>query len=353
MPEATVHRRPATPRGGGGVQTVVALDRARRLTEPMLRAALDRLDPHTRDVCSYHFGFGDADGGAGTGSGKYLRPALALLSARAAGAASEQGVPAAAAVELLHNFSLLHDDVMDGDAERRHQPAVWARFGVPTAILAGDALLSLANDVLSEAPSPRALQALRMLNATTRRMIAGQSADLSFEEDGEVSLARCLRMAADKTGALLGCAASLGAVLVDAPAGLVLGLSDYGARVGLAFQLTDDLLGIWGEPERTGKPAWSDLRARKKSLPIAAALESRSPAGERLRRLYRQHGEFSDTELEQAATLVELAGGRRWAARKVDEELTAAVATLEGLSIPREVRDELAGLTGLLGGRQH
>ncbi len=332
---------------------VAVLDETRLLVEPALRGAIERLDPHTRQVCGYHLGFWDADGGVGVGGGKYVRPALALLSARAAGAPAERGVPAAAACELVHNFSLLHDDVMDGDAERRHQAAVWARFGTSTAILAGDALLALANEVLSDASSPGVPRAIRHLNATVRHLVAGETADLSFESRAEVPLPDCVQAANAKTGALLACSASLGAVLVDAPARLVSGLAGYGAHVGLAFQLVDDLLGIWGAPERTGKPAWSDLRARKKSLPVAAALASRTDAGERLRRLYAETRELEDAELEQAAALVEQAGGRSWARREAEREAAAALRILESLALPPGVQDELASLTDLLSGRQH
>jgi geranylgeranyl diphosphate synthase type I len=350
--------RPAPRQAAGrvedeGARGETALDGARRLVEPALRGAIERLDPHTRQVCGYHLGFWDAERGAGVGGGKYVRPALALLSVRAAGAPAEQGVPAAAACELVHNFSLLHDDVMDGDAERRHQAAVWARFGTSTAILAGDAMLALANEVLSDASSPGVPRAVRCLNATVRRLVAGESADLSFENMAEVSLEDCVQAASAKTGALLACSASLGAVLVDAPVGLVTGLAGYGAHVGLAFQLVDDLLGIWGAPERTGKPAWSDLRARKKSLPVAAALTSRTEAGERLRRLYAEERRLDDAELAQAAALVEQAGGRSWARREAEREAAAALRILEDLALPRGVHDELSALTDLLSGREH
>ncbi|HZC27983.1 MAG TPA: polyprenyl synthetase family protein, partial [Actinopolymorphaceae bacterium] len=146
----------------------------RRLVEPALRAAVDRLDPSTRLTCGYHLGFWDADGRQATvdtdpekpgspSGGKGVRPSLALLSAVAAGLPTGDGVPAAVACELVHDFSLLHDDVIDGDTERRHRPTVWARFGVADAILAGDALLSLANEVLGEANSRTVPAAIRRL----------------------------------------------------------------------------------------------------------------------------------------------------------------------------------------------
>ncbi|HET7173381.1 MAG TPA: polyprenyl synthetase family protein [Nocardioidaceae bacterium] len=322
------------------------------VTEPM-REALGRLDPPIRHICGYHLGLWDADGRPGAGGGKALRPALALLSARAAGAGPEVGVPAAVACELVHNFSLLHDDLMDGDRERRHRVTAWALFGESPAILAGDALLALANEVLAEAPSPTVGWAIRCLNATTRRLVAGQSADLAFESRDDVTVEECLRMADDKTGALLACAASLGAVLADAPSALALGLARFGTGVGLAFQLADDLLGIWGRPERTGKPVLSDLRSRKKSLPVVAALRSGTPAAAELGALYAAPDGLDEAGLQRAADLVVAAGGRSWTEERADRALSDALAVLDELAVPADVAAELASLARLMSRRDH
>jgi geranylgeranyl diphosphate synthase, type I len=325
----------------------------RRLLETPMRAAVDRLDPATRHVCGYHLGLWDADGVPCDGAGKGIRPVLALLSARAAGADPVRAVPAAVACELVHNFSLVHDDVMDHDRERRHRPTVWARFGSSPAILAGDALLALANEVLAEAGSPTTAWAVRCLNATTRRLIAGQEADLAFETRDDVTLAECVRMASDKTGALLGCAASLGAVLVDAPAALALGLADFGQRLGLAFQVVDDLLGIWGSPARTGKPVGADLRARKKSLPVVAALTADGPAAARLHQAYAGDADPDDDWVAEVSALVEEAGGRAWAEHRAEQETAGALDVLDGLALPGDVHAELVALAATLSRRDY
>ena len=269
---------------------------ARDLVGPALASAVERLSPDVRTVAAYHLGFAEAPGNGSSspapgpaegrkpaGSGKALRPALALLSARATMAAPERGVPAAVAVELVHNFSLLHDDIMDGDTERRHRPTAWTVYGVGAAILAGDAMLALAQDILLEAVQPQGLWAARCLSAAVQRLIAGQGADLAFERRDDVTLAECEQMAGDKTAALMACACSIGAIHVGAPPAVAMGLAGFGAHAGLAFQLTDDLLGIWGSPAVTGKPVRSDLRARKKSLPVVAALTAGTPAWPRPR----------------------------------------------------------------------
>ena len=165
---------PGRRRGRSVVMTAVmpaGVETARDLVGPAIAAAVNRLSPEVRMVAAYHLGLD------GRGAGKALRPALALLSARAAGAAPERGVPAAVAVELVHNFSLIHDDIMDGDTERRHRPTAWTVFGVGAAILAGDALLALAQDILLEDTAPQGLWAARCLSAAVHRLIAGQGAD--------------------------------------------------------------------------------------------------------------------------------------------------------------------------------
>jgi geranylgeranyl diphosphate synthase type I len=330
------------------------VETARDLVGPAIAAWVDRLSPDVRVVAAYHLGLADADGKpAGTGGGgKALRPALALLSAQAAGAAPERGVAAAAAVEFVHNFSLLHDDIMDGDTERRHRPTAWTVFGVGAAILAGDALLALAQNMLLEDPAPQAVWASRCLSAAVQRLIAGQGADLAFERRGDVTLAECLQMAGDKTAALMACACSIGAIHVGAPAGLAMGLAGFGAHAGLAFQLTDDLLGIWGAPAVTGKPVRSDLRTRKKSLPVVAALTSDSPAGLELGTLLSAAEPLNEDDLLRAAHLVEEAGGRQWAEAEADAQLSSASRCLAETDIPDDVRARFAGIADFITGRQ-
>jgi geranylgeranyl diphosphate synthase type I len=328
---------------------------ARDLVGPAIAGHLERLSPEVRAVAAYHLGFTDA-AGAPTGDtpgGKALRPALALLSARAAGAPPERGVTSAAAVEFVHNFSLLHDDIMDGDTERRHRPTAWTVFGVGAAILAGDALLCLAQDILLAEPAPQGVWAARCLSAAVHRLIAGQGSDLAFERRDNVTVDECLQMAGDKTAALMACACSIGAIGVGAPAELAMSLAGFGAHAGLAFQLTDDLLGIWGAPEVTGKPVRADLRARKKSLPVVAALTSGTAAAQELGRILASPDALTEEELLRAAELVEQAGGKAWAESEADAQLAAASACLAETDMPDEVRGEFAAIAGFITVRQN
>lgn len=329
------------------------LARSRDLIEPALRAAVETLPPAVQRVAAYHFGWCDENGlPDDAAAGKSLRPALVLLAAEAAGGPPDSGVPAAVAVELVHNFSLLHDDVMDGDTTRRHRRTAWTVFGADTAILTGDALLTLALDVLAASGHAASRSGIRMLSAAVLDLISGQSADLDFETRRDVGLAECLHMAEGKTGALLGCACALGAAF-GGGGGRVEPMRGFGSSLGMAFQHVDDLLGIWGDPEVTGKPIHSDLRSRKKSLPVVAALRSGTPAGRELAALYFRDQELSETELIRAAELVDAAGGRRWSRGQADDLLARALRELRFADLDPRPAAELAALARFATRRDH
>src|SRR5688572_11053981 len=344
---------PTVPSGkpADAVDVSALLERGRTLSTPVLRAAVDRLAPPMDTVAAYHFGWIDARGNPADGDGgKAVRPALALLSAEAAGAAPEVGVPGAVAVELVHNFSLLHDDLMDGDEQRRHRDTVWKVHGPAQAILVGDALFALANEVLLELGTVEAGRATRRLTAASRALIDGQAQDISYEHRDRVSVEECLEMEGNKTGALLACASSIGAMLGGADDRTADALETYGYHLGLAFQAVDDLLGIWGDPVATGKQTWSDLRQRKKSLPVVAALAAGGPASEQLGELLAADAKssdfesFSEEEFAVRAALIEEAGGRRWTAEEARRQHTIAIEALDSIRMPERVRDQFAAL---------
>ena len=325
------------------------LERARQLVEPALMAAVDRLCDELRLPARYHFGWVEADGSPSTaGSGKGLRPALAVLSAEAVGADAAVAVPGAAAVELVHNFSLVHDDIIDGDVERRHRPTVWAVFGVDDAVISGDALHNLAFQVLlgrsDEEPSAERVRATTRLLAATTAMIAGQAADMAFDYLPEVDLAACLALEADKTGALLGYSASVGAVLAGAPAARVDALEVYGQELGLAFQAVDDVLGIWGDPSVTGKAAGNDLRERKKSMPVALVLSGGGSAAAELRAVYDVDGDLTDADVARATEVIEAAGGRDDTVAEARRRLDGALTAIDGVGLDAAAVDEMTGL---------
>jgi geranylgeranyl diphosphate synthase type I len=344
-----------------GVPEVLA--RSRRAIGPALSEAIERLAPEIRRLATYHMGWTDSGGNpVESPGGKGIRPTLAMLAAEAAWAEPEVGVPGGVAVELVHNFSLIHDDIIDTDTERHHRPTVWSVYGIGPAIVAGDALEILAHQVLLESPSGRGAAASAALADATAAMIAGQADDISFETRRDVSVEQCMAMSAAKTGALLGCAASIGAVLAGAPDATVGALRDYGRHLGLAFQAVDDLLGIWGDPSQTGKPAGSDLRSRKKSMPVVSALAAGGPESDELRDLIAgpasgstpQGGPVSappgviepldSDQIARATYLVEACGGREWTAVRAKANLDTALGALERVRLSAIPHRDLADI---------
>jgi geranylgeranyl diphosphate synthase, type I len=242
---------------------------------------------------------------------------------------------------------------MDCDTARRHRATAWTVFGLGPAILAGDALLGLAFDVLVGSGHPDRGPAARMLGSAVQELVDGQLADAEFEQRDNVVPAECVRMAQLKTGALLGCSAALGALFGGGKPAQVDHLRLYGEDLGLAYQYVDDLLGIWGQPSVTGKPVYSDLRRRKKSLPVVAALSSSTPAARTLAGLYGREDELSDAELVEAAALVEAAGGRETSQAQADALLTAALGELTAAGALAPAAAELEGLARLATHRDH
>jgi geranylgeranyl diphosphate synthase, type I len=340
----------AAPVPFDGHEAVAILEAVRASVDPGLRAAIESLPGPMRRIGFYHFGWQNADGTPAAGdSGKAIRPALVLTAAAALGGprAREAAVRAAVAVELVHNFTLLHDDVMDRDTTRRHRSTAWTVFGDTDAILAGDSLQALALRLLAEDPHPAAAQAAARLAGCVVELCAGQHADTALErrEPGDVGLAEVLDMAEAKTGALLGCACALGALYAGAGSDAVEAVDAFGREAGLAFQLIDDVIGIWGDPDRTGKPAGADLAARKKSLPVVAALTSGTPAADELAELYRlPHDENDTARLARTALAVERAGGRDWAQVEAADRMARALGSL-ARAVPDP--DDAGGLLAL------
>ncbi|WUO71510.1 family 2 encapsulin nanocompartment cargo protein polyprenyl transferase [Streptomyces canus] len=314
-----------------GHEAGVILQRVRESVDPELRFALESLPGSLRRVALYHFGWEHADGTPAAGNaGKAIRPALVLTAATALGGdrARAAAVRAAVAVELVHNFTLLHDDVMDRDTTRRHRPTAWTVFGDSAAILAGDALQALALRLLAEDPHPAAGAAAARLADCVVELCEGQHEDTAMEalDPGEVTLDQVLVMAEAKTGALLGCACALGALYAGASGEEVGAMDAFGREAGLAFQLIDDVIGIWGDPSRTGKPAGADLAARKKSLPVVAALTSGTAAASELAALYA--APYDEGDLVRTALAVEEAGGRDWAQVQAADRMGRAMGQL-------------------------
>ena len=332
--------------------TPFVLSRARELVEPSLRKAIGSLHPHLRMPVEYHFGWADVDGSPLTGtSGKAVRPALAVLGAEAVGGDGEQAVPGATALELIHNFSLIHDDIIDGDRLRRHRRTVWDVYGVGDAMVIGDSLHTLAFQVVLEDGGSRSVAAARRLSAATMTMITGQAQDTALDRASEVTLDACLEMERNKTGALLAHSVAIGAVLAGADDDVVEPLERYGAELGVTFQAIDDVLGSWGDPEVTGKPASSDLREHKKSMPVALALGMGGSLAAEVRDAFG--GEMTDDVVARLAGRLDEAGIRTQVEAVAWSHLDAACAALGERSFVRAAAAELEELAHFVVARRH
>lgn len=241
------------------------------------------------NMLHYHLGWTDASGKKmRADTGKRIRPLLCLWCCEAVGGNWRDALPAAAAVELIHNFSLIHDDIQDNSEARRGRPTLWKLWGMPQAINAGDAMFVLAQQAMDELPGSLSLAQYiaiqRVFHAATLKLTQGQYLDLGYERADQVTLNDYFDMIGGKTAALLAGACEIGARLGTGEAQLYRTLANYGESLGIAFQIADDVLGLWGDPEVTGKSARTDLLSRKKSYPVLYAMQSER--GEELRALY-------------------------------------------------------------------
>jgi geranylgeranyl diphosphate synthase type I len=319
-----------------------------------LRAEVERMPASMRRIAGYHFGWIDRHGAPAAGRpGKAVRPALVVLAAKAVGGSPEAAVPAAVAVELVHNFSLLHDDVMDRDQVRRHRPTAWTVFGESPALLAGDALLALAPRALTRSPTAVGATAAQWLAEAVLDLCEGQHADLAFESRSDVALDECVRMAAGKTGALLGLSCALGALIGGATPERSRLLRAFGHHLGLAYQLVDDLLAVWGDPAVTGKPVGADLVSRKKSLLAVAALTSGSPAAAELADLYSRERALDPDDVPRVTALIERTGARDWARSRAAQEMAEAGEHLAAADCDPATVETLLDLARRVIGRDH
>jgi geranylgeranyl diphosphate synthase type I len=263
--------------------------------EAELKEVIGGNPPSFYDILRYHMGWQDVEGRPYHGrTGKFVRPLLCLLSCRAVGGDALSIIPAAVAVELIHNFSLIHDDIQDASYERHHRPTVWKIWGEPQAINAGDALFALAFSALFKlryngVKEKRIMAASQLLNNACIELCEGQYLDIAYQNHLDVTIKDYLDMIAKKTAALIAASTAMGACLAVDDEMVVKSLHGFGNELGMAYQIQDDMLGIWGREEKTGKPTMEDISQRKKTLPMVYALEnSSSKDREQLEALYSQ-----------------------------------------------------------------
>lgn len=313
-----------------------------------LRAALARPGIEHLRYMRYHFGWESIDGAPlDEPAGKLLRPALLLLCCEAAGGDPPRAMPAAVAVELLHNFTLIHDDIEDGSDVRHGRLALWRAAGVAQAINAGDGMFVLAQRTLLDlaatgVPDASVIEAARRLNDACIALCEGQYRDIAFETRASVTAAEYEAMIGGKTAALLSACAAIGALTAGAGAPVVDAFAECGRLLGLAFQVQDDVLGVWGAA--TGKPVADDIRTRKKAFPAVHALERLDDLSRaRLLKLYAQP-ELPAQDIVEAQLLFEQAGAREAAVAAAREYAGAALACLRDIDLDPERRAYIAAL---------
>jgi geranylgeranyl diphosphate synthase type I len=304
-------------------------------------------------MLNYHVGFADADGTpTQVYSGKRIRPVLTLLSCEASGGPSDAALPAAAAIELLHNFSLIHDDIEDRDEIRRGRATLWKLWGDAQAINIGDAMFALAHTALERLEErgiepKRVLRTLRAFDEAAVALTAGQHLDLSFVMRPDVQVNEYMTMIQGKTGALIQAACAIGGLIGGAMDDCVQALASFGAWLGVAFQLQDDVLGIWGDPEVTGKQD-SDLSHRKRTLPVLYAAEQ----NERVRELYLMRDWNSDADLRVVRELIEASGAREYTQQAALDAYTRSLQALDAAQVDNPYGTLLRLLAQSLMGRE-
>ncbi|MCB9443539.1 MAG: polyprenyl synthetase family protein [Ardenticatenaceae bacterium] len=299
-------------------------------------------------MLQYHMGWLDADlQPANVNSGKRIRPIMCLLTCQAAGGNWRQALPAAAAIEILHNFSLIHDDVEDNSPTRRGRETVWKIWGVEQAINSGDAMFALAHLSLNRLiergiASPVVVQALRRFDETCLALTQGQHDDMDFETRDQVSVDEYLAMITGKTAVLIAYSTEIGALVAGADPATVEHYAQFGRSLGLAFQVIDDILGIWGDEVLTGKSTATDITTKKKTLPVLYGLAQNAA----LRELYGR--EVDEGFVETAVTLLNQSGAREYARDKATAYSQSALSHLEATQAQGPAAAALQQLANML-----
>jgi geranylgeranyl diphosphate synthase type I len=301
-------------------------------------------------MLAYHLGW-EGEGAGPDARGKRIRPLLVLLACAAAGGDWQNALPAAASVELVHNFSLIHDDIQDNSPLRRGRDTVWRRWGIPQAINAGDAMFTLAHLALlrlEKTTSPKiTTSAANTLHRACLQLTKGQYLDLNFESQKHLAMNAYWEMVGGKTASLLGACTELGAIVADVPTERRNLFREFGFKLGLAFQAQDDILGIWGDAALTGKSNESDLIAGKKSLPVIYGLEQKGPFAARW-----TQGQIQSEEIDDLASQLEKEGARNFTQESASKMTDQALSALREANPEEPAGEMLFGLANRLLGRK-
>lgn len=318
--------------------------------EAELQRQVSRLDePHTRpfyDMLTYHMGW-TGEGAGPEAAGKRIRPLMVLLTVAACDTEWLHAVSASAAVELVHNFSLVHDDIQDNSDKRRGRATIWKIWGMPMAINVGDALFVMSNqaimDLSDHFPAETVLQAATVLHNTCLDLTRGQFLDMSYEERNDLGVEDYWPMVAGKTASLLSACCHIGSILGGTDESKQDAYRSFGHAVGLAFQVQDDILGIWGDEALTGKSTASDLLEGKKSLPVLHGLSKGGNFAERWRK-----GPITPEEVEGLAKLLASEGSYEYTHGVSRQMTTLALDSLREADPQGEAGEALMELANKL-----
>lgn len=319
-------------------------------SEMELKRQISRLDETNllpfKEMLSYHMGW-SGEGAGPEATGKRIRPLLLLLTSASCGGDWMKALPAAAAVEFVHNFSLVHDDIQDNSSRRRGRPTVWVNWGAPMAINAGDALFVLSNlslmDLANNFPSDRVLSASIALQQTCLDLTRGQYLDMSFETREDVKVEDYWTMVAGKTASLLSSCCRIGAILGNSDDQTQEAYRSFGHFLGMAFQIQDDILGIWGDENVTGKSTASDLIERKKSLPVLVGLSKQGQFAE-----IWKNEQITTSNVEEIAKILAHESAYAYAHEVAKQMTDLAVNSLREADPQGEAGDSLMELTDKL-----
>lgn len=299
---------------------------------------------HLYDMMKYHLGWIDNNFMVTrSNGGKHLRSTMCLLSCEAICGDYTKALPAAAGVELIHNFSLIHDDIEDGDEKRRHRDTVWKIWGIPQAINTGDAMDVIANISLlnlDDSIKPRVMvDIMKLFNEMVIELCEGQYLDMDFQIRDNVTVDEYIKMISGKTAALIDASTAIGAMVATEDKQVINRFKIFGRKIGIAFQIQDDILGIWGNPATTGKSAKNDIRNKKKTLPVLYAMGV-SPKKEELKRLYARDN-LTDEEISKIFNILTDAGALEYAQQAANRYKDEAMAQLEGVCPDSPAMDKL------------
>ncbi len=324
-----------------------------------LRDRLSVDDSFVYSMLRYNMGWSDTDGvPISATEGKAFRPTLCLLACEAVGGNFERALPAAIALELIHNFSLIHDEIQDRDEIRHHRPTLWAVWGDPKALVAGNVLRVIADTSLEQLPAVNVpfadiVSINEVITEACLEMIEGQYLDMAYEGRSDIGMNSYLTMIARKTGALIRAPMHVGAIIGTDDQLVIQAFRECGRALGYVFQIRDDVLGIWGDQETTGKPVGADIRRKKNSMPIVHAMSQADGVEKQtLQRIYSQEV-VGDTEVDIVLDIMDGLGSQKYAHTLADQHCQFGLQSLDSIEISPDARNDIEELSIFLLERQH